>query len=445
MADQHPLTQHVQRLVQRVRAVDTRRPLVWDLLVTVFFVISALVDYAGGGWRNVAHDTDVPGPLVLTLSLGMSVPLLWRRRHPMAVLAVMLAFGAVSSGTGAMLQIALVQLIVLFNIALRLPLRTLGRAGALMMVPLVVGTVRYPKGSWDQQIVPQVWAYAIVALLGIAVRSRQDYTKALVERARQLEVERDQQAQLATAAERTRIAREMHDIIGHNLSVITGLADGGKYAAAKSPEHAARALDAIGSTSRQALAELRRLLDVLREDTADTTGIADVTGTNGSTGVLGAAALTPQPALTDLDRLIDGVRAAGLPVRSTFRGRADRLPQGQELTVYRVVQEALTNTLKHGGPGATATVDVAYDDTDGVTVTVTDTGSATASSSPRTSPSTPSTTSATSATSAPGRGLTGMRERTSLYAGTLEAGPLPAPTHGWRVHLHLPRPKESTQ
>ncbi|QEV60811.1 sensor histidine kinase [Streptomyces spectabilis] len=416
----HPLTQYVQRLVQRVRAVDERRPLVWDLLVTGFFVTAGGIDFAGGGWRNVAHNQDVPGWLVLTTSLGLALPLLWRRRHPMAALAVMVAFGTLNSGTGAMLQVSLVQLIVLFNIALRLPLRTLGGAGALMLVPLLVGTVRYPKGSWDQQIVPQVWAYTLIALLGIAVRSRQDYTQALVERARQLEVERDQQAQLAAAAERTRIAREMHDIIGHNLSVITGLADGGKYAAAKSPEHAAKALDAIGSTSRQALAELRRLLDVLRDDAPE------------------AAALAPQPALTDLTRLIDGVRSAGLPVRTTVRGRPDALPQGQELTVYRVVQEALTNTLKHGGPGATAAVELSYAD-DGVTVTVTDTG--------RAAPP-------PSASARDGRGLTGMRERTALYAGTLETGPRPLPATGWEVRLHLPgttapphatAPKETAQ
>ncbi|MEI5099154.1 histidine kinase [Streptomyces sp. PmtG] len=405
-ADQHPLTQHVHRLVQRVRSFDRGRPLAWDLLLTGFFVTAGLIDFTGGGWRNIAHNTDVPGWLVLGTSLGITVPLLWRRRHPLAVLAVMVAFSLVSSGTGAMLQVALVQLIVLFSIALRLPLRTLGWAGALMLAPLVVGTVRYPKGSWDQQIVPQVWAYAIVALLGIAVRSRQDYTQALVERARQLEVERDQQAQLAAAAERTRIAREMHDIIGHNLSVITSLADGGKYAAARSPEHAAKALDAIGSTSRQALDELRRLLDVLREDAPE------------------AAALSPQPALADLNRLIEGVRSAGLPVRSTFQhGRADSLPQGQQLTVFRVVQEALTNTLKHAGQGVTATVDVTYDDS-GVTVTITDTGTGTGRLSG----------------SGSGRGLTGMRERTALYEGTLEAGPRPAPTGGWQVRLHLPRP-----
>ncbi|MEU7584484.1 histidine kinase [Streptomyces sp. NPDC041068] len=408
MTEPHPLTQLLQRLTQRVRAFDRRRPLVWDLLVTAFFMAAALVD-ATGGWRNIAPNTEVPGWLIFLMSVGLSLPVLWRRRHPMAVLAVMVATGLVNSWTGAMLQASLIQMLVLFSIAMRLPLKTLGWAGLMMVAPLVIGTVRYPEDSWDQQIIPNVWAYALVALLGIAVRSRQDYTEALVERAHRLEVERDQQAQLAAAAERTRIAREMHDIIGHNLSVITGLADGGSYAAAKSPERASQALEAIGTTSRQALAELRRLLDVLRDDAP------------------AAAELSPQPALTDLNQLIDGVRAAGLPVRSTVHGRPDSVPAGRQLTVYRVVQEALTNTLKHGGPDATATVDVAYGD-DGVTVEVTDTGVGGPQSSPP---------------SAKGRGLTGMHERTTMYDGTLEAGPRPHPPGGWRVHLHLPKDNET--
>ncbi|MFI9777615.1 sensor histidine kinase [Streptomyces sp. NPDC051956] len=398
-----PLTAYVQRLTERVRAFDRRRPLVWDLHLTGFFVTAAVIDYAGGGWRNIAHNTAVPGPLILCLSLALTVPLLWRRTRPMTALAAMVAAGVVNSWTGALLQAALVQLIVVFNVALRRPLKQLAAACALTIAPVVVGVARYPKGSWDQQIVPQAWAITLVALLGIAVRSRQEYTSSLVERARRLEVERDQQAQLAAAAERTRIAREMHDIIGHNLSVITGLADGGSYAAAKSPERAGQALEAIATTSRQALAELRRLLDVLREEAVST------------------AELAPQPALTDLDQLVDGVRAAGLPVRLALRGLPGSLAPGKELTVYRVVQEALTNTLKHAGPGASAAVDVTYGD-DGVRVSVTDTGRGGRSPEP-----------------GAGRGLTGMRERTSLYDGTLEAGPLPTPLGGWRVHLHLPK------
>jgi signal transduction histidine kinase len=288
-------------------------------------------------------------------------------------------------------------------------MRTLLWSYGLVLVPFLVAAFRYPAEQGpEQNVVPAAMSLALSAMLGIAVRTRKDYLASLVERAHQLEVERDQQSRLAAAAERARIAREMHDIIGHNLSVITGLADGGRYAAIKSPERAAQALDAIGTTSRQALGELRRLLDVLREETKTE-----------------AADLTPQPTLTDLDQLIDGVRAAGLPVRTTVHGRPSILP-GRQLTVYRVVQEALTNTLKHAGPDATSDIVMTYADTGAVTVTVTDTGHG----------APPST--------ADGRGLTGMRERTALYGGTLEAGPRPHPEPGWRVHLHLP-PEEPPQ
>ncbi|MEV3860562.1 histidine kinase [Streptomyces sp. NPDC050095] len=399
--DPQPLARYAQRLTERARAFDRRRPLVWDLFLTGFFVIAALIDYTGGGWRNIAQNTDVPDALLLTLSLGLSLPLLWRRTRPLPALAVALAFGAVNSWTGAVLQASLLQMLLLFNVALRLPLRTLLLASAATMIPVVIGTVRYPEGSWDQQVVPQIWSIALVGLLGIAVRSRQDYTNSLVERARQLEVERDQQAQLAAAAERARIAREMHDIIGHNLSVITGLADGGSYAATRNPERAGQALTAIATTSRQALTELRRLLDATAEQLPHAN-----------------PELTPQPTLTDLDALIDGVRTAGLPVTLTDTGTPPPLPPGTQLALYRITQEALTNTLKHAGPGATATVTFSYAP-DAVTLTITDTG--------------------TGGIPTPGgRGLTGMRERTSLYNGTLEAAPHPA--GGWQVTAHIPVP-----
>ncbi|MGW5868864.1 sensor histidine kinase [Streptomyces sp. NPDC055239] len=409
--DTQPLTQYVERGVQWVRSFDRRRPLVWDALLTGFFMCAGLVDLVGDGWRNIAHNTDISAWLLYVITVAVTVPLLWRRSHPLAVYAAMFLAGLANNWTGAVLQGSLTLLIVVFNIAVRLPLRTLAWAYGLTVVPLLVSRIRYPQGSWDQQVIPTMMSFAIVALLGIAVRTRQEYMASLVQRAKQLEVERDQQAQLATNAERTRIAREMHDIIGHNLSVITTLADGGSYAAAKSPERAAQALTAIGTTSRQALTELRRLLDVLREEAPEA-----------------AAALAPQPALTDLDQLIDGVRAAGLPVRSTVRGRPDSLPAGRQLTVYRVVQEALTNTLKHGGPEATAYVEVVYGD-DGVRVAVTDTGAGGSAGG--------------SLSGTSGRGLTGMRERTALYDGTLEAGPLRHPPGGWQVELHLP--KESAQ
>ncbi|WP_175408193.1 sensor histidine kinase [Streptomyces sp. TRM64462] len=431
------LTAHVQRALHAVRSFDRRHPLLWDALLTGFFVIAALTD-ARGGWRTIAANPEVPSHLVLVLSLGLSVPLLWRRRHPLAVLAAMAPFALVSSWTGALLQAALIQHIAVFNIAHRLPLRRLWWAAALLVPPVLVGAARFPRGSWDQLVVPPLWAFALVALAGIAVRTRQEYTASLVERARRLEVERDQQAQLAAAAERTRIAREMHDIIGHNLSVITGLADGGRYAAAKSPQRAAEALDAIAGTSRQALTELRRLLDVLRDDDHPTR--------TGPHLAQQGPELAPQPALADLDPLIDGVRAAGLPVRFTVDGTPAPQPPGRQLTVYRIVQEALTNALKHGGPHTTATVDISY--AEGVTVTVTNTPTGTTGPGPGTDTVAATATAAEPATPPPGlrppgTGLTGMRERAALYDGTLEAGPLLQPPGGWRVRLHLP--KDPTQ
>ncbi|MFD3626226.1 sensor histidine kinase [Streptomyces sp. NPDC058698] len=406
-----PLTQYVQRANQWVRAFDGRHPLLWDLLFTGFWSTAALIDYTGGGWRNVTHNPDAPGPLLLVLSLGLSVPLLWRRTYPARVLLVMAPFAVVNAWSGAALQAALLQLVVIYHLALRQPLRDLWWATALMLTPVVISTARFGEGEWSQQIGSHLTSLGVAVLIGVTVRTRENYTEALEDRARRLETERDQQARIATAAERARIAREMHDIIGHNLSVITGLADGGRYAATKSPERAAQALDAIGTTSRQALGELRRLLDVLRDDEATR-----------------PAERSPQPGLTDLDRLVDRVRDAGLPVHTTTEGRAV-LPPGRQLTVYRVVQEALTNTLKHAGPGATAKITIAYGDRGAVTVTITDTGTGagTGAGLPSAAPS-------------GGRGLPGMRERTALYGGTLEAGPRPG--HGWRVRLHLPEEPE---
>ncbi|MFD3996970.1 sensor histidine kinase [Streptomyces sp. NPDC058583] len=396
------LSRSIQRLLARAREFDTRRPWLWDSTLTLFWTAAALVD-ASGGWRSTAPDPTVPTWLVVTLSLGLSLPLYRRRREPLAVLTVMACAALVSAASGAFLQAGYLQLIPLFHIALFRPPRALLWASALLLPPLLTGAVRFPRGSWDQHVVPTLWAYALVALLGIAVRSRKDHTAALVDRARRLEIERDQEVRLAAAAERTRIAREMHDIIGHNLSVITGLADGGRYAAAKNPERAAQALEAIGTTSREALAELRRLLGVLHDDEQE-------------------AARDPQPTLADLDALITGVRNAGLPVRFDRDGTSpDRpLTPGAQLTVYRVVQEALTNALKHAGEGAKATVLLTHTPQE-VRAEITNTG-------PAVPPPPPS---------GQGQGLTGMRERAALYDGTLDTGPLP--TGGWRVGLRLPR------
>ncbi len=395
------LTGYIRARLERLRALDRRRPVLWDLTVTGFWTAFAVLDFTSGGWRTVARNVEAPEPLVLLMSLCFSVPLLCRRRHPVAVLVAMAPVSVLNIWTGAVVQAAFFQLIPAYTVALRLPLRTLAWSGVLMCLPAAAGAVHIP-GTLDRQLVSYLWGLAFVALLGIAVRTRRDYTEALLERADRLERERDQQAQLAAAAERTRIAREMHDIIGHNLSVITGLADGGAYAAAANPERAGQALEAIGTTSRQAMAELRRVLGVLRE-----------------TGP--AAELAPQPSLDDLDTLVAGVRDAGLPVRLTVHGHPPPVPAspGRQLAVYRVVQEALTNTLKHAGPGTTAEVTLTYTPS-ALEMLATDTGQRDAAH----------------VGGGGGRGISGMRERASLYNGTLEAGRLP--TSGWRIRLRLP-------
>lgn len=402
------LTRLINRAARRIGALDASHPIAWDLLLTGCLLLAGVIDLTGGAWRSFAPNPDVPlwAATVCTVGLPLTVP--HRRTRPLETLLATVPFALLQAWSGAELQIAaFCQLIVVFNIALRLPTRQLMLASVLLAAPLVVGAARFPEDGWVIPLQSSLTGFVVVALLGILMRTRQEYTASLRERAQQLEIERDQQAQLATAAERTRIAREMHDILGHNLSVITGLADGGSYAARKNPQRATEALDAIATTSRQALTELRRLLDILQNDTPDDA----------------PAELTPQPGLGELDQLIDGVRAVGLPVHVTITGEFEAVPTGRQLTIYRVVQEALTNTLKHGGPDATARVALSRTP-ESITAEITDTGR----------PPTPARHG--------GRGITGMRERTALYAGTLDVGPLPPPDSGWRVHLYLPNDED---
>ncbi|GAB4003606.1 hypothetical protein GCM10029992_46010 [Glycomyces albus] len=175
--------------------------------------------------------------------------------------------------------------------------------------------------------------FGLVTMVGLLFKTRRAFNESMS----------DQVARQAVSAERTRIAREMHDIIGHNLAVINALADGGAYAATAAPERAKEALEAIGSTSRQALGELRRVLSVLNADDADQ-----------------VAELAPQPGLSELETLIERVREAGLPVSVRVSGERWDLTENQQLAVYRTVQEALTNVLKHASEPRRAQVALDY-------------------------------------------------------------------------------------
>jgi signal transduction histidine kinase len=250
-------------------------------------------------------------------------------------------------------------------------------------------------------------------LLGDLTQWRRGYYQALEERAARLERERDAQAQIAAAAERARIARELHDVVAHNVSVMVVQADGAGYALDTAPEQARSALEAIARTGRSALAEMRSLLGVLRA--------ADG----------GAAELAPQPGIEQVTELLEQARAAGLPVTFAVRGGPRDLPAGQALAAYRIVQESLTNARKHGGPAATASVALGFHE-DRLVISVTDDGH----DGDRGRERPGRERDLRPAEDTLGHGLVGMRERAEAYGGTMAAGPLDG--GGWRVSATFP-------
>ncbi len=300
-----------------------------------------------------------------------------------------------------------------FPVALAISLYTVAammrRAAAVIAAVLTAGVlvaVIAQDGTrhWVLAVSDVVGLTAAVLIVGLYVGTRRAYLAALSDRARQLEIERDQSSALAAAAERARIAREMHDSVAHHLTVIVALSDGALRAVTRSPAEAAEAIADVSGTARQALAETRRLLGVLRADS-------------------GHESRQPLPGLADLDDLVGHVRAAGLPVRYELSGfgtgTAAALPADLQLAVFRLVQEALTNTMKHAGPGASATVRLRLTPA-GVQVEVQDDGAG-----PAAGPG------------AAGGGLTGMRERISAFGGELDFGPRGG--RGWQVTARLAR------
>jgi signal transduction histidine kinase len=249
--------------------------------------------------------------------------------------------------------------------------------------------------------------FVLAWVLGDSLRTRRAYFAQLEERAARLEREREAQAKVAVAAERARIARELHDVVAHNVSVMVVQADGAAYVLDAAPDQAKKALETISSTGRQALAEMRRLLGVLR------------TGEHQEGGEY-----VPQPDVEQIDDLVEQCRTAGLPVDFKVEGTPRPLPSGVELTAYRIVQEALTNTRKHGGPNAGASVRLVYFD-DGLGLLVEDDGKGA-----------PHELYEEGGADGRGHGLIGMRERVGMVGGTLDAGPRPG--GGFRISALLP-------
>jgi signal transduction histidine kinase len=350
---------------------------------------------------QTAHTPALPiaAALIVAVLTALALPL--RRIWPGPVfLWTVVAAAALAQwpARGALFPVALA--VSLYTVA-----TTMRRVEALAAAVLVAGVVIMVVGQdgthhWALAISDAAGFAAAVLIAGLYVSTRRAYLAELRERAQRLERERDQSSALASAVERARIAREMHDSVAHHLTVIVALSDGALAAVTRAPSEACEAIRDVSRTAREALAEARRLLGVLRDDS-------------------GPDLRQPLPSLADLDDLLSRVRAAGLPVQFERSGSGADLSTGLQLAVFRLVQEALTNTMKHAGADARATVRLQLA-TREVRVEIDDDGAGSAIE-PR----------------APGGGLTGMRERVSAFGGELDYGP--RQPRGWRVtaRLHL--------
>jgi signal transduction histidine kinase len=344
------------------------------------------------------------GTLALAYALALlhTLPLAARRRFPGTVLATSVASGLAVAAIGLPPEIlVMVILVAVYSVAAYgdrwvslagLAAAELGSAA----VQLTPGRFNAPTVVTNTLVIGAAW------LLGHFVGVRRAYT-ARVERTAELERARAEQARRAVAEERLRLARELHDVVAHSISVIAVQSGVGAHIAKTQPEEAAKALAAIEATSRAALTELRRLLGVLRQEGEP------------------EGSLAPVPGLADLDGLLAEVAKAGLGVRLRVEGTPSPLPAGVDLSAYRIVQEALTNVVKHAGP-ARAQVVVGYRDHE-VTVEVTDDGRGV-------------TVPTGDGRARVGHGLIGMRERVQVFGGDLETGPRPG--GGFRVAARLP-------
>ncbi len=346
-------------------------------------------------------------PTAWVLSVAEIAPLLLRRRHPMAVFVV-IAAASVAQAVAVTEPIVgqLAFPVAVYSVARWSPrwqgitALLIGGAGA------VVASIRWNVGNFNGEIsvaglLPSTVTIAAIVTtawaLGFAAQQRERYVAQLVERAEQAERIAQREVQLAAQDERARIAREMHDVVAHGLSVIVVQADGARYAAARDPKVAATTLETISATGRESLAEMRRLLGLLRQ---------------------GDSGLRPQPGLSDLSDLVADTRATGATVESDLPDPVPEVSDGIGLAVYRIVQESLTNVRKHAGPdpGVRLSVQVRGE---AVLVEVRDDGRGGAAES-----------------DGRGLGMTGMRERAESRGGTLEAGP--ASGGGFAVSARIP-------
>jgi signal transduction histidine kinase len=339
-------------------------------------------------------------------SVACAVPIALRRVAPWAAVVlttVALVIGAVVTVQPVTVVVAIV--VLTYSTAAHFPLRRAVLALAAMWLPVLVVNALTPDASKPEDMSTGYIMFLngllgmVCFFIGRTVHARRTSTQALEERARTAEENQRALAEQAVAEERRRIARELHDMVAHHVSVMGVLATGARRVLRRDPDASDEALSTIEDTSRTTLREMRRLLDVLRTEAEP------------------AAEMAPQPGLAGIETLVEQVREAGLPVSLRVDGSPGSLAPGVALTIYRIVQEALTNALKHAG-AATAQVRLSF----GVywlIVEIFDTGRGPAPGSDHV-----------------GHGLVGMRERVALYGGTLRTGPRPG--GGFRVYAKIP-------
>jgi signal transduction histidine kinase len=360
-----------------------------DLLIGLLLTVVTQVEL----WT--VDRVDDPFWLQVVSFLLITAPVAWRRRAPLAATAVVAVGFSLQTvaGQAEVLGGFVAAILITYAVAAREDRRGALVGASLVTVGIVLSALYDPANRSFADTFGNLFLFAVVWTLGRTVRSRQRRADVAELTAR----EREEQARTAVRDERARIARELHDVVAHCVSVMVLHAGAARRVLRDDPQRVAEPLLLVEETGRQALAEMQRLLGILRENGA-------------------RAALTPQPGLDDLPALAEQVRRSGLPVELRVEGAPRPLPAGVGLAAYRIVQEALTNALKHAGP-ATTSVRIAYRPHE-IELEVVDDGRGGGPGS------------------GTGHGLVGMRERAALYGGEIEAAPLEK--RGFRVRARLP-------
>ncbi|MFI6155121.1 sensor histidine kinase [Kitasatospora sp. NPDC051170] len=388
-------------------------PAARDALPALLLIPHALI-------TRPAHETWAAAALTAALTL----PLVRRRHAPRTVFAAVAAAALLQWLAGVQLPADIALLIALHTLAARTGHRTTLAGAAVLEAGALLACLRWTTdGAFLASFTAATATVVATAALGAGARTTRAYLAALEERTIRLEREHHQQARLAAAEERTRIAREIHDIVTHNLSVMVALTDAAAHTRPTPPDRTTTTLIQVAETGRQALTDMRRTLGILhtdQPDQPDQPGEPDHTDHTDQPGEPDAER-HPLPGIAQLPALTDRMRATGLPTTLHLSGEHTPVPATAQLTVYRLVQEALTNTLKHTPAGTRATVRI-HCTPHTVTLDITDDGPH--HPDPHRAPRAPA-----------GHGIPGMRERCAAYGATLHTGP--REEGGWHVHTRL--------